>query len=214
MPGYELFHQRKLPHYQPNGGSLFVTIRSADPIPEHLMAEYQAYLDKLRLTEEDRPDDAELKHQNSKRSFACMDDIFTRYDGKINFTRDPGVATILSDTAQDLRVELCRMYAYTIMPNHMHLLLRPLNRGEMVVSVSEIMQRMKGASSRKVNLYLKREGSLWYREYYDHWVRGSREFLNIVEYIRQNPVKAGLVKKAEDWKWTWVDVSFDDGVWV
>jgi len=28
-----------------------------------------------------------------------------------------------------------------------------------------------------------------------------------VEYIRQNPVKAGLVKRAEDWKWTWMDLE-------
>ena len=214
MPDYEHFHQRKLPHYQPKGGSLFVTIRGADPIPEHLMAEYHTYLETLKISEANQPEDKELIQQNNKRSFSCMDDIYTRYEGKINFIRDPAVAEIVSDVALNLRNGLCRLYACTIMPNHMHLLLRPLGKGQGMVSISEILQRMKGASARRVNLYLHREGSLWCREYYDHWVRSGREFMNIVEYIRNNPVKAGLVKKPEDWKWTWVDVSFEDGAWV
>jgi len=44
-------------------------------------------------------------------------------------------------------------------------------------------------------------------------VRSGREFVNIVEYIRQNPVKAGLVKEAEDWKWTWLNLVEGEVMW-
>jgi hypothetical protein len=42
----------------------------------------------------------------------------------------------------------------------------------------------------------------WQEESFDHWVRGDEEFNRIAHYIEQNPVKAGLVKRSEDWPWS------------
>ncbi len=206
MYQYELYHKRSLPHIQPQGRVLFVTIRSADPIPDKFMTEYNQYVKTLKATEEKALDDKELKITNNKKAFAYMDEIYNRYQGEIDFTKPETVAELISDTIRSLE-DLCTVFAYTIMPNHVHLLIRPEEKLGVVIGMAEIMQRLKGLSARQVNLLLERSGSLWYREYYDHWVRSGREFLNIVEYIRQNPVKAGLVKKAEDWKWTWVDLE-------
>ena len=44
--------------------------------------------------------------------------------------------------------------------------------------------------------------SLWQREYWDRYIRDENHFIKAVEYIHQNPVKAGLVSKPEDWKWS------------
>jgi hypothetical protein len=43
---------------------------------------------------------------------------------------------------------------------------------------------------------------VWHPEYWDRFIRNERHFQQAVEYIRQNPVKAGLVRKAEDWRWS------------
>jgi type I restriction enzyme R subunit/putative DNA methylase len=42
----------------------------------------------------------------------------------------------------------------------------------------------------------------WQDESFDHWVRSEGEFIRIQKYIENNPVKAGLVAKAEDWPWS------------
>jgi len=207
MLAYTPSHSRQLPHLQPRHRPLFVTIRSADPIPEKYLNDYHRYIDTLIDEETQYPENKELKIDNNKRAFACLDEIYARYHGEIDFTEPESVASLITENIRALNGDLCHIYAYTIMPNHLHLLLRPEEQDGVPVSLAQIMQKLKGVTARQVNLLLRRTGSLWYREYYDHWVRSVKEFVNIVEYIRQNPVKAGLVKRAEDWKWTWMDLE-------
>lgn len=59
------------------------------------------------------------------------------------------------------------------------------------------MMRIKGASSREINLALNRTGALWAKDSYDHYVRTEEEWLRILHYILQNPVKARIVHQ---WK--------------
>ena len=44
--------------------------------------------------------------------------------------------------------------------------------------------------------------SFWMREYWDRFIRNEKHFNNVIEYIHNNPVKANLVTKKEDWKWS------------
>ena len=58
-----------------------------------------------------------------------------------------------------------------------------------------------------VNLFLGsrlgRTGeTFWQAESYDHWVRDDREWKRIHAYIEENPVKAGLVQRASDYRWS------------
>ena len=62
---------------------------------------------------------------------------------------------------------------------------------------------MKGATARQANLVLSRTGErFWQAESYDHWVRDEGEWDRIAAYIENNPVKAGLVERAEDYRWS------------
>jgi REP element-mobilizing transposase RayT len=82
------------------------------------------------------------------------------------------------------------------MPNHVHVLLQPNE------PASRVLQWIKGSSARAVNSALGTTGHpLWQGESYDRVVRGEEEFRRIARYIAMNPVKAGLVERAEDWKW-------------
>jgi putative transposase len=49
-----------------------------------------------------------------------------------------------------------------------------------------------------------RSGAFWEHESFDHYVRNRAEWLRIVKYVLENPVKAGLVHKWEDWPWNYV----------
>ncbi|MEI8059975.1 MAG: hypothetical protein WCG67_07450, partial [Ferruginibacter sp.] len=71
------------------------------------------------------------------------------------------------------------------------------------VNLYKLMQSHKSFTAKKCNLILQRTGAFWEPESYDHIVRPG-EFDKIVNYILANPVKAGLVKKWEDWQWSFL----------
>jgi REP element-mobilizing transposase RayT len=74
------------------------------------------------------------------------------------------------------------------MPNHVHVLLEPLFE----YRLSQIMQGVKGASSRECNRIIGKSGPFWMPESYDHIVRSEKEYRHYIRYIDENPMKAGL----------------------
>jgi putative transposase len=90
------------------------------------------------------------------------------------------------------------------MPDHVHLVLTPLYDGSSFISVAEIMQGIKSGSAHKINRELNRVGQVWQRESFDRVLRREESIHAKVEYIVQNPVRAGLVKTALEYPWLWV----------
>jgi len=85
--------------------------------------------------------------------------------------------------------------AYVIMPDHVHLLIRPLSDWQL----SEILQGLKGFTARKINMELGRRGRFWQRENFDHMIRDEDDFLDKLRYIHDNPTAAGLVERPDDY---------------
>ena len=84
-----------------------------------------------------------------------------------------------------------------MMGNHVHVLLLPL------ISPSRLLQSLKGNTAREANLVLHRTGQkFWQAESYDHWVRDDAERERIAAYIESNPVIAGLVDRADKYRWS------------
>jgi hypothetical protein len=70
-------------------------------------------------------------------------------------------------------------------------------------AVPEVMRKPKVAAAREANLVLGRTGEpFWQRESCDHWVRDDREWSRIKAYIEENPVRAGFVASAEEYRWS------------
>ena len=67
--------------------------------------------------------------------------------------------------------------------------------------IAKIMHSLKRYTAAKANKILGRKGAFWQHESYDHVIRSQEEFDKIINYIQQNPVKAGLVKNWREWKW-------------
>ncbi len=107
------------------------------------------------------------------------------------FTEDE--AEIVEETILDLasRKEIV-VYAYVIMPDHIHLLIRPINLG-----ISKTVQLIKGRASRKIN-----KGSFWQKGFFDFTIMTDKKFREKFNYIHYNPVKRGLVERAEDYKYS------------
>ncbi|MEQ1947825.1 MAG: transposase [Bryobacteraceae bacterium] len=86
---------------------------------------------------------------------------------------------------------------YVIMANHVHALFLPK------VPVPKLMQGLKGYTGKEANRILGRTGEpFWQSESNEHFVRNPAEFMRIMRYIEQNPVKAGLIKNAADYRWS------------
>ena len=92
-----------------------------------------------------------------------------------------------------------------VMPDHVHLIFTPLIHHDRsrVYTLSEILWAIKSASAHRINKALGRSGKVWQEEYFDHIVRRSESLNQKIEYVRENPVRAGLVGKSADYAWTW-----------
>jgi REP element-mobilizing transposase RayT len=116
--------------------------------------------------------------------------------------------------ARDLILEHCLhdngkryvLHATVVMPEHVHLLLTPLEDANgWPIQLPLIMKLIKGMSARSVNKLLRTEGPVWQEESFDHLLRSDESLLQKAEYIRQNPVRRGLVVTPEEYRWLWID---------
>jgi REP element-mobilizing transposase RayT len=96
------------------------------------------------------------------------------------------------------------MLITVVMPDHVHMIFTPLeNERNEPFSFEEIVGAIKGASSHSVNKALKRSGTVWQDESFDHVIRHADSLEQKIEYVRQNPVRKGLVSRPEDYRWLW-----------
>jgi len=110
--------------------------------------------------------------------------------------RDRRVALIVQDALLHFDGERYRLYAWVIMPNHVHVLVRPLNGHDL----AEVVQSWKSFTAHRSNRLLGLNGHFWQKEYFDRYVRNERYFAAAVSYIERNPVKAGLCPSRETWE--------------
>ena len=97
------------------------------------------------------------------------------------------------------------LYAWAIMPNHVHVILQPR------IELPSVMRWLKGRTARKASRILGRTGvPFWQDESFDHWIRSDQELCDLIEYVEQNPVKAGLVQAAEQWPWSSAKYKIDE----
>ena len=137
--------------------------------------------------------------------------LFEKWDDALHSSKcgewhlkDDRVAAIVAKSIRFHDKDWFVLEAYSIMPNHVHLVLTPRERSESLdYSLAEIMHNIKRNSAKQANLILNRSGSFWQHESYDHVVRDDAELERIVDYTLDNPVKAGLAADWADWPWSY-----------
>jgi len=173
-----------LPHYDPGATLQTVTYRLADSLPTEVVA---------RLAE-------------TRRADAGQREEIERY-------LDAGAGCcILRDSLADLLVEnwrhfngwRYRLHAYVVMPNHVHLLIETADR----TSLSKIVQSWKSYTAKRIladpkaaRFFLERR--VWQPDFWDRFIRNEAHYRAAIEYIAQNPVKAGLVDRPSAWRWSY-----------
>jgi REP element-mobilizing transposase RayT len=134
-----------------------------------------------------------------ERSFLAQDERLDAARSGPLWLQDSRVASVMANAI--LYGETARrfyeLHAWVVMPNHVHAIFQPHSE------MPAIMRWLKGRTARVANRILGRAGApFWKEESFDHWVRSAEELSGLVEYVEDNPVKAGLVSSKALWRWS------------
>jgi putative transposase len=172
------FYKRCLPHWLPEEKAIFLTWRLHGSLPAGRASYFQL---------------------SDGEKFKAAERILDRPRTGPLWLKDPRIAQLVVQAILRGADELHHygLYSYSVMPNHVHLLVSPK------LQVRKITRALKGTTARKANEILQRTGHpFWQDESFDHWVRTDGEFWRLKHYIERNPVKAGLVRSPEEWPWS------------
>ena len=103
---------------------------------------------------------------------------------------------------RDLVAEGCgsagtRVLAYCLMPNHVHLILVPNQDDGLRAALGEAHRRY----TRRINRRAGWQGYLWQGRFHS-FAMDEDHLIACARYVELNPVRAGLVARAEDWPWS------------
>jgi REP-associated tyrosine transposase len=181
-PGY----QRNLPHLTQPGVIYFITFRLADAVPARVVERWKQEQDEWLLSHP-KPWSSQMELEFRR--------LFTL---RMERWMDAGHGScLLRQPEQREEVRRCLLHGdpaqhdlgdFVIMPNHVHVLLRPKTAGQL----QALIRPIKGVSARHINAATGKSGALWQGESFDHIVRSLEQLKRLQEYIRNNPVKAGL----------------------
>lgn len=198
------FYRRHLPHWQPQDAVFFVTFRLKNSLPYEIIES--------------------LKEERERAFRNLFDDqrYFERWEEYLNMTdygprwlSQPEIADMVKEALHYRDGKVFDLHAYCIMPNHVHVVFEPLSRSEWhsdllksdghsdLLPLNKILQSLKRRTARQANIILGREGAFWQDESYDRVIRNSEEYIRIINYVLENPVKAGLVSQWNQWQWTY-----------
>ena len=166
-----------LPHYDAAGECQHIVFRLNDALPLHVVEQLQnaPSNDRLRIAE------------------AFVDEGV----GSVAL-RDPKVASVVADTLLKFDAIRYRLLAWCIMPNHVHALVEQREGW----TLGSIVHSWKSFTASEANRLLGRSGRFWAPDYFDRAMRGEAQVSRTIEYIEENPVKAGLCEHTAEWVWS------------
>ncbi|MGB0386439.1 MAG: transposase [Ardenticatenaceae bacterium] len=203
---YKRYYRRNLPHIQPEGATFFITSRLADSLPAEVAQRLREELQKIYAALGELPQGSpewEQKYLALRRHFGKWDQLLDRADYGPTWLADPRIAKLVADAFHHWDGQKYDLESYTIMPNHFHLEITPLQKEDGVYhAISSIMHSVKSYTASEANKLLNRPGSFWQEENYDHYIRNPAEQQRITNYILNNPIDGRLVKAWYDHPWT------------
>ncbi len=203
-------YKRQLPHVQPIGAAFFVTFRLAGSIPkmvlEHLKIEYRIKIEKCKLIKLEHEKNLQIFNLR-KKYIRDLDDLLHEIEAGPHYLKHHEIMKIVEDVLKRFDGEFYDLICYCIMSNHVHVLIdtqlqlnTEYNDEQLdlnYIPLETIMKRIKGATAVYSNRELDRSGQFWERESYDIYIRNEKMMDNVIGYILDNPVKAGIV---DEWR--------------
>ena len=181
-----------LPHWTMDGAIYAVTFRLADSLPGTVVRELREQRNELVRSTGGRNLSAAEGQRLRSRSAMKIEASLDLGIGRCWMSSDL-IARLVADAIQKFDSDRYRLFAWCVMPNHVHTVIQPLDRNEL----PQILHSWKSFTASSANRLLNRSGPFWQVEYYDHMIRDEDDLNHAVEYVLGNPSKAGL----RDWKW-------------
>lgn len=172
-----------LPHFDEPDRIQFITYRLADSMPQAFLDTADEALRRGEFTEAGRR--KRIEYYLDQGHGAC-------------WLRDPVIAAMVEGNLRHFDGERYRLLAWCVMPNHVHVLAEMMGG----FPLEDVTHSWKSYTAHEINRVLNRLGRVWQAESFDRYIRNEQHFERVVGYIEDNPVSAGLAKKAEDWPYS------------
>lgn len=197
-------YRRRLPHIFPPGETLFITYRLHGTLPRYILSELQAEHERFITNQiNNHPDERvdTIKKRWEGRYFLAIDSFLDIATEGADHLANNAISEIVKESIHFRDERQFELHAYCIMPNHVHILVTNIREE---VPFHRVLGSMKANSAKKANEYLGLSGQpFWQEESYDHVVRNGKSFERIIDYILNNPVKAGLARHWQEWPYTY-----------
>ena len=164
-----------LPHFDSAETIQFVTFRLVDSLPRAIAESLAQQPDSLGKTND------------------SLDSGFGAC-----WLKEPIVAGLVENAMLHFDGQRYRLLAWCIMPNHVHVVVEPIDGNRL----GAIVQTWKSFTAKQANSALGRGGPFWHKDYFDRFIRDEGYFRRTVDYVENNPVKAGLVSTVSAWPWS------------
>jgi type I restriction enzyme R subunit len=219
-----VFRRRDLPHLDVEGKPTFITACLAGSLPAAGLKRIRNYRDGLNQRKQpDDLSDIDWEMKKHKLVFKLADSIL---DGEspVKHFQDGQLAEIVQKAFLHFADQRSRLFAYAIMPSHHHWVFLPIEKWSQELAKREagkshpktprevISHSVQSFTATQCNRCRGESGVFWQPETFDHYARDEAELIRIIHYIEQNPVKAGLVEKADNYRWSSACVRQELGI--
>ena len=168
----KMYYKRNLPHYQPAGYAFFITFRLQGTLPKDIVDKLKAKKEeKLKLLADF--DSSEMRSEKyselKKEYFTLYDQYLDKASKGFSWLKDKRIADVVKNSIHFRDEKEYHLIAYTIMPNHVHLVIYPIveriadsltpENGDNSYFVTKILQNLKKYTARECNKLLTRTGS-------------------------------------------------------
>lgn len=185
-----------LPHVKREGACYFVTFRLADSLPRAVLMEFERQ--RAEAIRKLAANDSAGRTAADRELLRKIERYLDRGTGACHLRR-PEIAEMVVNALRFFDGQRYQLHEWVVMPNHVHVLVWPMPNQLLSGIVKSWKQFTSLRARRMLGLGEKR---FWQPESFDHWVRDDAEHGRIAQYIRNNPVAAGLCSRPEDWRWS------------
>ena len=190
LPGTPRWRSRGyLPHFDAASICQHLTFRLADSLPQSVLTQVTAECRKHTAAKAKLLQRVLLEEHLDKSYGGCL-------------LREPRFAVLVQNALFHGDGQRYRLIAWAVMPNHVHVLIEQ----QAGWSLGRVLNSWKSFTAHEIVRLLARPAEtakqVWQREYWDRFIRDEIHLLKAIEYIHNNPVKAGLVRAANEWPWS------------
>jgi REP element-mobilizing transposase RayT len=178
--------QNRLPHWQQDNCTYFVTFRLADSVPQPLLDQWAGEREAW-LRWHPQPWPPEVEREYLERFARLVEQWLDELHGSC-LLRAGDPQRIVAAALQHFEGQRHQQHAWVVMPNHVHTLVSLRNGA----TLDKLLQSWKGFTAHEINRLNGQHGAFWQKDYFDRLIRNADHFWNCVRYIRHNPVKAHL----------------------